>query len=398
MQANAEYGILPFFLATLSFTALFATLGHRSTLYPWLSAVLVLLVMRLYLISIYWKSDHRSDIRWVRWNVVILGALGCLYGATPFLFPPDGEIWLLAVTNMWLAGLVVAVVLSQGIIPAAGLAFGVPAIVPLLCLLLFSGDVTQTLMGLGNVMLFTFLYSVVQRTRSAIIDEAKHRVRFELLADYYDQQRQRSDDLVAELTNEIERRKEAEAALLESRDAAEAMSNLDHLTGLANRRVFDLVLTREWARALRVAQPLSLIVCDIDLLGSYNEHYGNRAGDRCLVRIAGVIAQHTQRAGDFAARYSGEQFSILLPESSENAALDIAETMRQAVYELTILHPGAAVGRVATASFGVATVVPAAADTQHSLVEAADYALMRAKRGGGNCVFAVFGDIANREN
>ncbi|MDA0824354.1 MAG: GGDEF domain-containing protein, partial [Proteobacteria bacterium] len=279
-----------------------------------------------------------------------------------------------------------------------GLAFALPAIVPLLCLLLFSADATQTLMGLGNVILFTFLYSVIRRTRTAIIDEAKHRVRFELLADYYNQQRQRSNDLVTELTTEIERRKEAEAALLESRDAAEAISNLDHLTGLANRRVFDRVLTREWARALRVGQPLSLIVCDIDLLGSYNEHYGNRAGDQCLVRIADVIAQNTQRAGDFAARYSGEQFSILLPESNENASLDIAETIRQAVYELTILHPGALVGRVVTASFGVATMVPTAADTQHNLVEAADYALMRAKRSGGNCAFAVFGEFVNREN
>ncbi|MFT4563567.1 MAG: diguanylate cyclase (GGDEF)-like protein [Gammaproteobacteria bacterium] len=392
MQANAEHGILPFFLATLTFTALFATVGPKSTLYPWLSAVLALLVVRLYLISIYWKSHQRSDTQWVRWNVAILGGLGCLYGASPFLFPSNGEIWLLAVTNMWLAGLVVVVVLSQGIVAVAGLAFALPAIVPLFCLLLFSGEATQTLIGLGNAIIFTFLYPVIRRTRSAIIDEAKHRVRVELLAEYYDQQRQRSDELVGELTKEIERRKEAEAARLESRDAAEAISNLDHLTGLANRRIFDRVLSREWA------QPLSLIVCDIDLLSSYNQHYGNRAGDQYLVRIAETIAQHTKRAGDFAARNSGEQFSILLPESNENAALDVAETIRQAVYELTILHPGAVDGRVVTASFGVATLVPASTDTQHHLVEAADYALLRAKRGGGNCVFAIFGDLANREN
>ncbi|MDA0824305.1 MAG: hypothetical protein O3C28_18050, partial [Proteobacteria bacterium] len=98
MQANAEHGILPFFLATLSFTALFATLGHKATLYPWLSGVLVLLAVRLYLVSIYRKSDRSSDIQWVRWNVAILSGLGCLYGATPFLFPSNGEIWLLAVT------------------------------------------------------------------------------------------------------------------------------------------------------------------------------------------------------------------------------------------------------------------------------------------------------------
>lgn len=397
MQTNAEHGILPFVLATLSFAALFANFGQQTELMLWLAAVLALSGVRLFLISRYWASSDRSDKRWARYNIAVLAALGCLYGITPFWLPTNGEIWLLAVSNLWLAGLAVSVLLSQGIIAAAGLAFAVPAIAPLLCLLLFAGEATQTLMGLGNVLLFTYLYSVIRRTRTAILDEARHRVRFEQLASHYDEQRQRSDKLVQELTNEIELRKKAEKALREARDAAETISNQDHLTGLANRRVFDRVLAREWLRSLRTAQPLSLIICDIDRFRSYNELYGNRAGDQCLITITRAIARCTKRAGDLAARYSGEQFSVLLPETTEHAALEIAETIRQAVHDQTILHAGAEVERVVTASFGVATLVPAASQRQHELVEAADRALGRAKRGGGNCVFAIYGALVNDE-
>jgi hypothetical protein len=143
----------------------------------------------------------------MRYNVLVLAALGGLYGMTPFLLDLDRETWLLAVANLWLAGLAGSVLLSQGIISVAGLAFAVPAMAPLLCLLLLSGDATQILMALGNVILLTYLYSVIRRTHRAFIEQARHRVLFEQLAHHYDAQRKRSDALVEELSGEIERRK-----------------------------------------------------------------------------------------------------------------------------------------------------------------------------------------------
>jgi diguanylate cyclase (GGDEF)-like protein len=142
---------------------------------------------------------------------------------------------------------------------------------------------------------------------------------------------------------------------------------------------------------------LSLIICDIDLFRSYNEHYGNHAGDQCLVRIGQVITDGIERVGGLAARYSGEQFSVLLPDTTETKALEIADTIRQTVHDQTILHAGSEVERVVTASFGVATLIPTDSGRQSELVEAADHALTRAKRGGGNCVFAIYGDMANDE-
>jgi diguanylate cyclase (GGDEF)-like protein len=397
IQDNAAHGLLPFFLATLSYAALFSNLGSRAGVLGWLGAVLALVCLRLFLIAKYREADNPSDKRWVRYNVMLLAALGCLYGSTPFWFQAGGEIWLLAVSNLWLAGLAISVLLSQGLIVAAGLAFAVPAITPLLCLLLFAGEAPQTLMALGNVLLLTYFYSVIRRIHAAIMDQARHRVLFEQLAHHYDEQHQRSDSLVADLSDQIERRKKAEIALREARDAAETMSNQDPLTNLSNRREFDRVLAQAWRRSLRATKPLSLIVCKIDLFRSYNDQYGSLAGDQCLTRIGREIEANMNGPGDLAARTSGEQFSVLLPDTTEDAALNIAETIRQAVHDLTILHAGSPVERVVTASFGVATAIPSEADAQHELIETADHALTRARRGGGNCVFAIYGAIADSE-
>ncbi len=397
IQDNAAHGILPFFLATLSYAALFANLGSSADVLGWLGAVVVLVCLRLFLIAKYRETDGPSDKQWVQCNVVLLAALGCLYGLTPFWFQSGGEIWLLAVSNLWLAGLAISVLLSQGLIPAAGLAFAVPAITPLLCLLLFAGEAPQTLMALGNALLLTYFYSVIRRIHAAMLDQARHRVLLEHLAHHYDEQRQRSDSLVSDLSDQIERRKKAEIALREARDAAETMSNRDPLTNLSNRREFDRVLAQAWRRSLRAGKPLSLIVCKLDLFRSYNDQYGSLAGDQCLTRIGHAIEANINGPGDLAARTGGEQFSVLLPDTTEDAALEIAEAIRQAVRELTILHAGSPVERVVTASLGVSTFIPSKTDAQHQLVETADHALTRAKRGGGNCVFAIYGEIADGE-
>ena len=397
IRSSTEQAALPFFLATISFAAMFANYAPRVQILSWLVAVLALLGLRIFSASKHFPAGGHFDRNWEKYNTLALAGLGCLYGITPLWLSGSGDIWLLAVANLWLGGLAVAVLLSQGIVATAGLAFAIPTVAPLLCILLFAGDPTETLMGLGNVILFTYLYSIIRRTRTAILHEARHRVMLEQVAQHYDEQRLRSAKLVEDLTEEIERRKQAEAALRDARDAAEMLSNEDHLTGLSTRRAFDDTLSREWSRAVRGRIPLSLIVCEIDRFTEYNDIYGKRAGEQCLVRISEITTAGIKRAGDFAARCSENQLCLLLPDTSEASALEIAETIRQRIFDQTILHAGADVTRIITASFGVATVVPAAPDAQANLIEAADHALGRARRGGGNCVFAVYGDIANDE-
>ena len=156
--------------------------------------------------------------------------------------------------------------------------------------------------------------------------------------------------------------------------------------------MFEKVLAREWFRGMRNRKPISLAFCTIDAFNEYQNRYGAHAGDQCVIRIADVISEHTKRAGDFVARYGSEEFALLLPDTSEMAALEIAENLRQEVYEQTILHAGAAVERVVTASFGVATIVPEEKYRYAELLKVADNALNQARRSGGNCVVTINGN------
>lgn len=187
-------------------------------------------------------------------------------------------------------------------------------------------------------------------------------------------------------------------------DELERRSALDGLTGVANRRHFDLMLGREWRRALRSGLPLSLLMIDVDFFKHYNDRYGHLAGDRCLKEVAAALAGGTRRASDMVARYGGEEFAVLLPDTPAEDALRLAEAMRAAVQQLAVGHEGSAVSQVVTVSVGVATVRPgpvmatrrfaqvnADSSTQSlpqftQLVDAADHALYRAKDGGRNRV------------
>jgi diguanylate cyclase (GGDEF)-like protein len=160
----------------------------------------------------------------------------------------------------------------------------------------------------------------------------------------------------------------------------------DGLTGLANRRCFDNTIKREFQRAARNGQPLSLIMVDIDLFKTFNDEYGHPAGDACLCVISAAVQGVLRRPGDMAARYGGEEFAILLPETDLAGAVQIAGDMQAAVRALAIRHEAGPVG-VVTLSAGVASCSPGRLTaTPAWLVEAADAALYQAKALGRNTV------------
>lgn len=396
LRSNARHGVVPFLFATLGLALIVAPQPIDGFFASWLAALLLASLARLVLVMRLWP-DGANVTRAVSWNTALLGVLGCLYGLTPLWLEVDANPWFIAFVDLWLIGIAFAALLSQGIVWRAGLAFAVPAVVPLVTFLMFSGVPGLVALGIGDIVWCTFLFSIVRRTRAAFIEETQHRLGFERLADHQALQRRRSERLVAELTEEIERRKVAEAALKQARDAAEHMSNEDHLTSLANRRVFDRELARAWSRAARDRVPTSVIACDIDLFRSYNEHFGSYGGDCCLVLVGEAIGRALTNTGGLACRDSGDRFSILLPDTSEREALELAELIRTGIHDLTIMHPGAVEERVVTASFGVATLVPDTSLGPNALAESADQALRRAKRSGGNCVFAIYGDLASDE-
>ncbi len=197
-----------------------------------------------------------------------------------------------------------------------------------------------------------------------------------------------ADDAVEALIGfmfDISERKRTEEQLLRLQRELEDLSFRDGLTGVFNRRMFDTVLAREWASAHRNAQPLTLVMIDIDHFKEYNDCYGHLAGDDCLRRVAQTLANTAQRPRDFLARFGGEEFVLILPETDAAAAQTLAERLRSAVVELGIPHAGSSTDPFVTVSLGLGSIIPDSKDDDpHQLLRQVDQLLYRAKRDGRN--------------
>ncbi|RXZ38287.1 diguanylate cyclase [Oxalobacteraceae bacterium CAVE-383] len=160
----------------------------------------------------------------------------------------------------------------------------------------------------------------------------------------------------------------------------------DALTGLANRRQFDLTLNSEYDRAVREQRSIALLMIDVDYFKRYNDVYGHPQGDVCLAKVAD--AMQTKRPGDFSARYGGEEFAVILTETDIKGAMIVAETIRKAIRDLNLPHSGNPTGFV-TISIGVCAMVPSSfGKGPPSFLQAADEALYMAKGAGRNMVCA----------
>lgn len=172
--------------------------------------------------------------------------------------------------------------------------------------------------------------------------------------------------------------------LSDAKATLERISLTDSLTGLANRRHFDVVLEQEVRRASREQTILSLVMIDIDFFKEYNDEYGHPAGDHCLRQVADILRGMAKRPGDLVARYGGEEFAIILPDT-DNPGL-IAESCRKAIYDRAIPHMLSSVADRVTISLGVTTTAVANEVTPEELVDKADAALYEAKEVGRNRV------------
>ncbi|GGF06306.1 hypothetical protein GCM10011611_09780 [Aliidongia dinghuensis] len=155
----------------------------------------------------------------------------------------------------------------------------------------------------------------------------------------------------------------------------------DGLTGLFNRRRLDEALAREWLRAKRDRQPLSVLMIDVDYFKGFNDTYGHQEGDACLRRLAAVLQDAVRRPADFVARYGGEEFLVCLPGTPAAGAYEIATKIRKALCDLAIPHAGSPL-HVVTISIGLASLVPPEGMIADQLVAAADMGLYRAKSAG----------------
>ncbi len=156
----------------------------------------------------------------------------------------------------------------------------------------------------------------------------------------------------------VRARVSAHLKLKKQADELRDLVKRDPLTGIANRRALEEQARLEWRRALRKRQPMAVLMVDIDHFKAFNDQYGHLEGDSCLRRVAQAIAASVARAGDLVARFGGEEFVALLPDSSNHQAVIVAEKIRAAVRELAIPHALSPTSDRVTVSVGVAVGVP----------------------------------------
>ena len=164
-------------------------------------------------------------------------------------------------------------------------------------------------------------------------------------------------------------------------------ARIDGLTQIPNRRRFDEYLSQEWSRHIRMQQPISLLICDVDHFKLYNDSQGHQAGDDCLKIVAKAINQ-CFRSGDLVARYGGEEFAMVLPQTDCLGALQVAERILSSVAAAALPHAASPICDRVTVSIGVATKTPApdGPSDARALIEEADRHLYMAKRRGRNQV------------
>ncbi len=181
------------------------------------------------------------------------------------------------------------------------------------------------------------------------------------------------EEIIAERTTELER----------VNKELEALANIDGLTTLFNRRAFDTTLQSEYLKAATSGAPLSLILIDVDYFKTYNDHYGHRAGDICLQKIALVIKVNVQRASDTAVRYGGDEFAIVLPNTHAQEAHVIADRIRKGVEAIGIPNQSSPLGHI-TLSLGITTYQASEPMSMEAFFEATDKSLYKAKASGKN--------------
>ncbi|MDT8450430.1 MAG: GGDEF domain-containing protein, partial [Wenzhouxiangellaceae bacterium] len=191
------------------------------------------------------------------------------------------------------------------------------------------------------------------------------------------------EGLVAQRTRELS----------EALTKVERLSRIDGLTGVANRRYLEEQLARSWAEASRRKAPLSLLMIDLDHFKEFNDSAGHLAGDECLKQVARTLEECVERSTDLVARFGGEEFVVLLPDTDSDGAESVGERIRERIDDLKFAPPEGGQGDGITASVGCATARPGRSEQRteqrlrpEQLLRRADEAMYAAKRAGRNRV------------
>ena len=193
------------------------------------------------------------------------------------------------------------------------------------------------------------------------------------------------------IIKDITERKKAELALKKEQKRYKELSEelkiasiTDELTGVANRRYFNTHIENEWYRAVREKAPLSLMIFDVDYFKTYNDTFGHLEGDKCLQKIAKALKDIFKRPGDLFARYGGDEFAAILPNTNQNGVIFLAKECCRSIELLDIKNEKSPIHDLVTVTAGCASLKPDVGERSERLIKLADKALYQAKEKGRN--------------
>ncbi len=386
-----------FFSTILAVSMVLVFNNHLSqmSLFSWLAIFIFITGLRLYNTRAFSNTENASlnPDYWFSWHILGVIISGIIWGAFILLIARSSDPAYLSLATICAAGLCASAATTYSVSLITFLVFSIPLLSPIGVFLVTSEHSTINTLG---YFVFLFLITIIvisYRLNKSMICTLGLQIEKEELLATLESEKQQAIVANKNLTEELKRKIQTEATLLNEKKIAEDISNelrtlstQDALTGINNRRRFDEALYDEWYRAARLSTPLSLIICDIDKFKEYNDTYGHLEGDKCLTRIAHLIEDSARRAGDMAARFGGEEFVIILPDTESSNAQDIAEQTRRAIMDLELPHESSSITNIITVSFGVFTTLPEKDLPPETMIEFADKALYQAKEEGRNKV------------
>jgi diguanylate cyclase (GGDEF)-like protein len=326
----------------------------------WVLALIGVTGARFMMLRAFRRAPRDVQFRhdsWRHYFVVGACAAGLVWGAAGLLlFHPDSfphQVFLAFVLGGMVAGALPLLSSVEHAYPC----FAIPVVLPISAQMLAAGDRIHLIMGLMIAIFGAAMLAASVQVRRLFSDSVNLRLKL--------------------------------CASMEAGQALERLVRLDTLTGIANRRFFEEELEKEWRRAERDGETLSVISADIDHFKEYNDHYGHIAGDRCLVQVAQTMEAALSRPGDVVARMGGEEFAFLLPGTTGAGARAVAELIRKRIFELNMPHEASPTAGQVTLSFGIASSTPKPATMPADLLHASDLALYDAKRRGRNQIAAI---------
>ncbi|RKT43857.1 GGDEF domain-containing protein [Thiocapsa rosea] len=333
---------------------------EKATLLIWLACLVSVTAFRFRTLRAFSDPQRRirvDDAVWRRVFVAGACAAGFVWGgAGLFLFHPSSlahQVFLAFV----LGGMVAGGVPLLSPLNRAYPCFAIPIVLPMTLSMVLVGDRVHWIMGMMILIFGIAMLSSSARVRRLFQDATDMRLKL--------------------------------ASSIAEGSALQEMLRIDELTRIGNRRFFEEQLGNEWRRGDRAHATLAVISADIDHFKAYNDRYGHPAGDRCLFGVAQAMAAALQRPGDAAARIGGEEFAFVLPQTSLLGAEQVAERIREAVWDLNIPHAASPIAERVTVSLGVASSDHASVASEADLIRASDAALYEAKRRGRNQVATI---------